>query len=72
MHLTETLNGLRDSGDNRGKISGTRQPNVEQCLLVRVKDTLNALYARRLWDSVEGETVTCDITNKTAETIRRK
>ena len=71
-HLMETLNGLRDSGDNRGKISGTRQPNVEKCLLVRVEDTLNTLYARRLGDTVEGKTVTCNFVNKTAETIRCK
>ncbi len=63
LHLMETLHGLRDSGENRCKISGARQPNVEQCLLVRVKDTLNTLHARRVGDAVERETVACNIAN---------
>jgi len=72
LHLMETVHRLRDSGDNGCKISGTRKPNVEKCLLVRVENTLNALHARRLGDTVEGKAVTCDLVNKAAETIRRK
>ena len=76
-YLMKSLHCLRDRGDNGGKIGRARQTDVEQRLLVRIKDALNALHARCCRNTVQSKAVACggratSIAHKPAEAIRGK
>ena len=71
-HLMEAVHCLCNGGNNGGEIGGTRQANIEKCLLIRVQDPLNTMNTWRGRSSVKSEAMARHVAHEASEAIGSK